>query len=66
MKDKKNLTDTKGKQGATGLTSQKTAGKTQPVSIDTAPASKKARAHTGRGLANEGTAVSYEDEDRND
>ena len=66
MKNEKSLTDTKGKQAAEDKTPKKSSAKTEPVTIDTAPASKKARASAGRGMANEGTAVSYADESRND
>lgn len=40
--------------------------KKEPVSIDTTGATGKVRAHAGRGLGNEGTNVSYEEENRND
>jgi len=52
-----------GKKSASNNTKKSTADKTNRSSgVDTAPATDRAKARTGRGLANEGTNVSYEEE----
>jgi hypothetical protein len=44
---------------------KKTGDKDTGVSINSTGVTGKIRAHAGRGLSNEGTNVSYEDQDRN-
>ena len=51
------------KKSASDNTKKSTAGKTNRSSgVDSVPATDRAKARTGHGLANEGTNVSYEEE----
>lgn len=65
MKNEKKTTGTKAKNSTTG-TKQTSAAGTLIAATDTGAASKKSRVTAGRGLANEGTATSYDDQNRND
>lgn len=51
----------------TGKPGKKKTGdkKDAAVTVNTTGVTGKIRAHAGRGLNNEGTAASYDDEDRN-